>query len=139
MSLLSSLVKKPLNGSHRSIMPLISRVQRYLTLMNFMSSTRNRSTATMMCWMKKTTDAISDTARKESVQVVLLQTHGEDGAIFVNASLKSDRGFIGAFRPDVLTEIHQFFLYLIYSSDDIRQVKSFCASLSIWMHISSVR
>ena len=32
--------------------------------------------------MKKTTDAISDTARKESVQVALLQTHGEDGAIF---------------------------------------------------------
>ena len=48
----------------------------------FTSSTRNRSTATMMCWMKKTTDAISDTARKESVQVALLQTHGEDGAYF---------------------------------------------------------
>ena len=39
------------------------------------------STATMMCWMKKTTDAISDTARKESVRVALLQTLGEDGAI----------------------------------------------------------
>ena len=48
--------------------------------MNFMSSTRNRSTDTMMCGMKKTTDAISDTARKESVQVALLQTHGEDAA-----------------------------------------------------------
>ena len=48
--------------------------------MNFMSSTRNRSIATMMCWMKKTTYAISDTGRKESVQVALLQTHGEDGA-----------------------------------------------------------
>ena len=46
----------------------------------FMSSTRNRSTATKMCWMKKTTNAISDIARKESVQVALLQTHGEDGA-----------------------------------------------------------
>ena len=46
----------------------------------FMSSTRNRSTATMMYWMKKTTNAISDTGRKESVQVALLQTHGEDGA-----------------------------------------------------------
>ena len=34
----------------------------------------------MMCWMKKTTDAISGIARKESVQVALLQTHGEDGA-----------------------------------------------------------
>ena len=48
--------------------------------MNFMSSTIDRSTATMMCRMKKTTDAISDTARKASVQVALLQTHGEDGA-----------------------------------------------------------
>ena len=61
----------------------LSRAQRCLTLMNFMSSTRNRSTATMMCWMKKTTDAISDPARKESVQVALLQTHGEDGAILL--------------------------------------------------------
>ena len=73
-------MKKPLDGSPRSIMMLISRAQRCLTLMKFMSSTRNRSIATMMCWMKKTTDAISDTARKESVQVVLLQNHGKDGA-----------------------------------------------------------
>ena len=46
----------------------------------FMSSTSGHSTATMMYWMKKTTKAISDTGRKESVQVALLQTHGEDGA-----------------------------------------------------------
>ena len=46
----------------------------------FMSSTSGQSFATMMCWMKKTTDAISDTGRKESVQVALLQTHGEDVA-----------------------------------------------------------
>ena len=46
----------------------------------FMSPTSGHSTATMMYWMKKTTNAISDTGRKESVQVVLLQTHGEDGA-----------------------------------------------------------
>ena len=30
--------------------------------------------------MKKTTNAVSDTGRKESVQVALLQIHGEDGA-----------------------------------------------------------
>ena len=59
----------------------LPRAQRCLTLMNFMSSTRNRSTATMMCWMKKTTNAISDTSKKESVQIALLQTHHEDGAI----------------------------------------------------------
>ena len=38
------------------------------------------STATMMYWMKKATNAISDTGRKESVQLALLQIHGEDGA-----------------------------------------------------------
>ena len=48
-----------------------------------MSSTRNRSPATKMCWMKKTTAAISGIARKESVRVALLQTHGEDGAILL--------------------------------------------------------
>ena len=46
----------------------------------FMTSTSGHSTATMMYWMKKTTNAISDTGRKESAQVALLQTHGEDGA-----------------------------------------------------------
>ena len=61
-----------------------SRAQRCLTCYEFfMSSIRNRSTATMMCRMKKKTDAISDTARKESVQVGLLRTHGEDGAILL--------------------------------------------------------
>ena len=75
-------MKKPLDGPPRSMMP-ISRAQRCLTLMNSLSSTRNRSAATMMYWIQKTTDAISDTARKESVQVALLQTHGEDGAILL--------------------------------------------------------
>ena len=46
----------------------------------FMNSTSVHSTATMMYWMKKTTNAISDTGRKESVQVALLQIHGGDGA-----------------------------------------------------------
>ena len=45
-----------------------------------MSSTNGHFTATMMCWMKKTTNAISDTGRMESVRVALLQTHNEDGA-----------------------------------------------------------
>ena len=76
-----------------------------------MSSIRNRSTVTKMCWMKKTTDAIIRYCRdEESVQVVLLQTHGEDGAILVIASLKSDRSLSSVrFRPDVLREIHHFF------------------------------
>ena len=49
----------------------------------FMSSTCGHSTATMRYWMKKTTNAISDTGGKESVQVALLQTHGADGASLV--------------------------------------------------------
>ena len=76
-------MKKQLQRSSRSVMPLISRAQRYITLMNFMSSTSDRSTATKMYWMKKTTDAISGIARKESVRVALLQTHGEDSAILL--------------------------------------------------------
>ena len=43
-------------------------------------SSSGHPTATMMCRMKKTANAISDAGRKESVQVALLQTHGEDGA-----------------------------------------------------------
>ena len=74
----------------------------------------------MMYWMKKTTNAISDTGRKESVQVARLQTHGEDGAFFVNASQKSDRSFIGAILPDLFSEIYQFFFYLSNSSVDGR-------------------
>ena len=62
------------------------------------------STATKMCWMMKTTDAISDTRREESVQVALLQTHGEDGA----------------FLPDVFREIDQVFFFLSNSSSDGR-------------------
>ena len=46
----------------------------------FTSSTSGHSTATLMCWMKKTTNAFFNTGRKESVQVALLQTHGDDGA-----------------------------------------------------------
>ena len=47
-----------------------------------MSSTRNRSTVTKMCLMKKTMGAIAGIARKESARVALLQTLGEDGVIW---------------------------------------------------------
>ena len=126
VSLQSSFVKKPHNGSF--YMPLFHELRCDRL---FMSSTRNRSTTTKMSWMKKTTDAISGIARKESVRVALLQTHGEDGAILLMLPLKSERSFIGAFRPDLLRKIHQFFLYLKFSSCDMRLVKSFGAPLSI--------
>ena len=46
----------------------------------FMSSTSVHSTATMRCWMKKTTNATFDIDKEELVQVALLQIHGGDGA-----------------------------------------------------------
>ena len=41
--------------------------------------------------------------------------------IFVNASLKSDRSFIVVFRPDVLREIGQVFLYLNFGRHAISE------------------
>ena len=117
-----------------------------------MSSTNGRSTATMMCWMKRTTNATFGTDRKELVLVALLQRHGR--CIFVSASRKSDRSFIGVFsvshqffrylsnpsdNGQMCWELDQVFLYLSYSSDENRQVKSFCATSSIWIHFASVR
>ena len=77
----------------------------------FMSSTSDRSAATMMCWMKKTTDAVSDTARKESVQVALLQTHGEDGASLLMRRW-SLIGVSSVHFVQMCWEIDQVFLYL---------------------------
>ena len=74
-----------------------------------MSSTRNRSTATKMCWMKKTTDAISGFARKESVRVALPPDSPRRRRNFVEASLKSERFLTGPIVPDLLREIHNSF------------------------------
>ena len=79
----------------------------------FMSSTRNRSTATKMCRMKKTTDAIAGIASEESVRVALFQTLGEDGVIWINASLKSERSLVGPIFSRLIDE---------------RSTNSFCAS-----------
>ena len=49
----------------------------------------------------------------------------------VNASLKSERSLTGPIFPNLLLEIHHFFLYRKYSSCVIRYVTSFCASLSV--------
>ena len=57
MSLLSSLVRKPLQQ-----VALFCDAARF---MSSESSTSGHSTATMMYWMKKTTNAILDTGRKE--------------------------------------------------------------------------
>ena len=45
-----------------------------------MSLASGHSTATMMCWMKKTTNATYGIDEKGLVQVAHLQIHGEDGA-----------------------------------------------------------
>ena len=46
----------------------------------------------------------------------------------VTAVLKSDRSFIGAFLPDLFSEVYQFFLYLSYSKRD--EVTSYKMSMS---------
>ena len=48
--------------------------------LQFMSSTSVRSTATMRCWMKKTTNDTFGSDKKGLVQVALLQIRGGDGA-----------------------------------------------------------
>ena len=117
----------------------LSRAQmRFDLFFIFMSSTRNRSTATKMCWMKKTTGAISDTGREESVKVALLQTLGEDGATWSTLRWSlNDLSSVQFFQ--MYWERSTNSLFRKYSSSVILQVKSFCASLSIWMHTSSVR
>ena len=57
----------------------------------------------------------------------------------VNASLKSERSFNGPDLPELLREIHQFFLYRKYSACVIWQEKSFCASSTIRIQTSSLR
>ena len=56
-----------------------------------------------------------------------------------NASLKSERFLNGLDLPELLREIHQFFLYRKYSACVIWWEKSFSASSSIWIQTSSVR
>ena len=74
-------VKQRHNESHRSIV-LSTWAQLQISLMIVMSSTRNRSTATKICWMKKMMEAIAGIARKESARVALLQTLGEGGVFW---------------------------------------------------------
>ena len=77
---LSSLVRKRLQQVALFFDAAHSTSSEVIDFDEFMSSTSGHSTPTMMYWMKKTTNAIYDTGRKESVQVALLQTHGEECA-----------------------------------------------------------
>ena len=63
-------------------------------------------------------DATFGIDEKGLVLVVLLQILGGDGFITVTAVRKSGRSLIGAFLPDLFSEIYQFFRYLSYSSED---------------------
>ena len=80
---LSSLVMKPLQQVALFCDAAHFTSSEVFDFDELMSSTNGHFTATMMCWKKKTTNAISDTGRLESVRVALLQTHGEDGASFL--------------------------------------------------------
>ena len=76
-------VKKRHNGVSPFYLLLFTCAQlRFDLVLIVMSSTKNRSTVSKMCWMKKTTDAIAGIVSKESVRVALLQTLGEDGVIW---------------------------------------------------------
>ena len=86
---LSSLVRKRLQQVALFFGAAHSTSSEVIDFDEFMSFTSGHSTATMMYWMKKTTNAISDIGRKESVQVALLQTHGEDGAYLLMLLLGS--------------------------------------------------
>ena len=77
---LSSLVRKRLQQVALFFDAAHSTSSEGIDFDEYMSYTSGHYTATMMYWMMKTTNAISDTGRKELVQVALLQTHGEDGA-----------------------------------------------------------
>ena len=77
---LSSLVRKRLKQVALFFVAAHSTSSEVIDFDELMSSTSGHSTTTMRYWMKKTTNAISDTGRKESVQVALLQIHGEYGA-----------------------------------------------------------
>ena len=61
----------------------------------------------MRYWKKRKTNATFDLDKGDLVQVAFLQIHGGDGA-FVSVSRKSDRRLIGAFLPDVFSEIYLF-------------------------------
>ena len=62
----------------------------------------------MKSWKKKT-NATFGIDEKGLVQVVLLLILGGDGRfMIVTAVRKSDRSFIGAFLPDLFSEMYQF-------------------------------
>ena len=77
---LSSLVRKRLQQVALFFDASHSTSSEVIDFHEFMSSSSGHSTATMRYWIKKTTNAISDAGGKESVQVTLLQIHGEDGS-----------------------------------------------------------
>ena len=71
------------NGSVRSFMSLFTWAQLRTFLCIVMSSTRNRSIATMTCWRKNLMmGAIAGISRLELAWVVLLQILGVDGLMW---------------------------------------------------------
>ena len=62
-------------------MPFIKRAQnKFFDFDLLMSSTKGHFSATMLFLIEKNDECHFWYGRKESVQVVFLQTHGEDGA-----------------------------------------------------------
>ena len=106
-----------------------------------LSSTRNRSTATKMCWMKKTLYEEDDGCHCRYCQIGIGESCSSPDSWcrwcnLINASLKSERSLIGPIFQIYWERSTNSFCI---ESTHLPFVKTFCASLSIWMQTSSVR
>ena len=128
-------VKKRHNGSPFYLL-LFTWAQLRTFLLIVMSSTRNRSTATKMCWMKRMMDAIAGITTQESARVALLQTLGVNGLIWSTLRWsQNDLSSVRFFQIYLMREIHQFFLYRKCSSSVFRLVKEIF--LRILVHLDA--
>ena len=93
----------------------------------FMSSTSGHSTATMKYWMKKT-NANSDTGRRESVQVALLQILGGDGG-YLSVLLGSLIGVSSVDFCQMCSARYTIFLDIFRALKVMGEVQIFCTNL----------
>ena len=118
----------------------LSRTQMCLTFHEFFSAPAGIVPLPPRCtgWRWRT-DAISGISRKESVRVALLQTHGEDDAIL--SMLRWSLNGVASVHCVQMCRERSTNSFCIWSTRlaTYDRWKSFCASLFICMHTSSVR
>ena len=109
------------NGSHRSIMSLFTWAQLRTLLLIVMSSTRKRSIATKLCWKKYSmAGAIAGISWMKLAWVGSSPGSWWRRFNVGQRTVEVRRFLTGPIFPDLLREIHQFFLYREYSSCVIR-------------------